>query len=79
MSPALSRSLRSIVRSGPGLVSLILLAITAGLALLAPVLPLPDPAAMDFELYQKPGADHWLIHQQPDAVARAVLDWLPDR
>ena len=60
MSPALSRSLRSIVRSGPGLVSLILLAITAGLALLAPVLPLPDPAAMDFELYQKPGADHWL-------------------
>ena len=34
--------------------------------------------AADLTRVDIPGADHWLIHQQPDAVARAVLDWLPE-
>jgi len=24
-----------------------------------------------------PGTDHWLHHQQPDAMAQAILDWIP--
>ena len=25
------------------------------------------------------GADHWLLHQKPDEVAQAVLDWCERR
>ena len=25
-----------------------------------------------------PGADHWLHHQEPEQVAQAILDWMPD-
>lgn len=25
-----------------------------------------------------PGTDHWLIHQNPQSIAQAILDWMPD-
>ncbi|MEY8842477.1 alpha/beta fold hydrolase [Cribrihabitans sp. XS_ASV171] len=33
--------------------------------------------AADLTRVTIPGTDHWLIHQSPEAVAAAILDWIP--
>jgi pimeloyl-ACP methyl ester carboxylesterase len=33
--------------------------------------------APDLTRVEVPGADHWICHQKPDAVAKAILDWWP--
>ncbi|MAM25110.1 MAG: alpha/beta hydrolase [Rhodobacteraceae bacterium] len=33
--------------------------------------------APDLTRVEIPGADHWLHHQKPEEVARAILDWMP--
>lgn len=35
--------------------------------------------AADLTRVEIPGTDHWLHHQKPQEVARAILDWFPDR
>jgi peptide/nickel transport system permease protein len=60
VTPATARAVRGVVRSLTGLASLGVLVCIAALALLAPVLGLPDPGGMDFALYLPPGADHWM-------------------
>lgn len=35
--------------------------------------------APDLTIRHIAGADHWIAHQQPDAVAQAITDWLPAR
>lgn len=60
MTPSASRTLGTLLRSVPGTISLAVLVATVALAVLAPVLGLPDPGGMEFELYQSPNADHWL-------------------
>ncbi|KUF09940.1 dipeptide/oligopeptide/nickel ABC transporter permease/ATP-binding protein [Pseudoponticoccus marisrubri] len=60
MTPTLTKTLRGTLRSVPGALSLVVLAIITAAALLAPVLGLPDPAEMEFALYQPPSAEHWL-------------------
>ena len=60
MTPALNRTIGAVTRSLPGALSLIILAVIIGLAISAPFLPIPDPAAMEFDLYQSPSTDHWL-------------------
>lgn len=60
MSPSTTKTLVALSRSVTGVLSgLVLLAIIA-LATLVPVLGLPDPSAMAFDLYQPPGSEHWL-------------------
>ncbi len=34
--------------------------------------------AFDLTRVTIPGTDHWLIHQAPEAVAAAMLDWIPE-
>lgn len=34
--------------------------------------------APDLTRVSIPGADHWLCHQRPDEVARAILSWMPE-
>jgi len=34
--------------------------------------------AADLTRVEIEGADHWLHHQKPDEVARAILNWMPD-
>ncbi len=60
MTPGLAKTVRGTLRSLPGALSLTVLAVIVAAALLAPVLGLPDPAEMAFDLYQSPNADHWL-------------------
>ncbi|TCS59616.1 peptide/nickel transport system permease protein [Primorskyibacter sedentarius] len=60
MTPTLVKTVRATVRSWPGVLSLtVLLGITAA-ALAAPILSLPDPADMAFDLYQPPSSSFWL-------------------
>lgn len=35
--------------------------------------------APDLTRVEIPGADHWLHHQDPDAVARIILNWMPEQ
>jgi peptide/nickel transport system permease protein len=55
-----TKTLQATLRSVPGALSLVILLVIVAAALLAPVLGLPDPARMEFALYQPPGAEHWL-------------------
>ncbi|MEH6653527.1 dipeptide/oligopeptide/nickel ABC transporter permease/ATP-binding protein [Loktanella salsilacus] len=52
--------LRATIRSWPGALSLVVLTVISVAALGAPILGLPDPADMAFDLYQSPNAAHWL-------------------
>ena len=60
MTPTLTKTIRATFRSWPGALSLIVLAVITAMALAAPILGLPDPADMAFELYRAPSVEHWL-------------------
>lgn len=60
MMSTVFKTLRATSRSWPGALSLIVLIVISVAALAAPILGLPDPADMAFDLYQSPSSAHWL-------------------
>lgn len=60
MTPATTKTLTALRKSVPGMFSGTILLVFVALALLVPFLGLPEPDAMQFDLYQAPGAEHWL-------------------
>ena len=50
---------------------------TGDTALLSDCLDGLDDLAPDLTIHRIDGADHWICHQKPDAVAALIRDWLP--
>lgn len=59
MTPSTEKTLGALLKSVPGMASGIVLLAIIALAVLVPVLGLPVPSSMEFDLYQSPNAQHW--------------------